>query len=71
MLYLSYLFFVAILDSAHFRNLMLNDRDKKYTVEHILAQELNEKYRPEDLKDDEEFERHIHRLGNLVLCSRS
>jgi len=44
---------------------------EKYTIEHILAQELNEKYRPEDLKDDEEFERHIHRLGNLVLCSRS
>ena len=44
---------------------------EKYTVEHILAQELSKKDRPEDLKDDKEFEKHVHRLGNLVLCSRS
>jgi len=42
-----------------------------YTIEHILAKDLRKEHRPEDLKDDEEFEKHIHRLGNLVLCSRS
>lgn len=44
---------------------------KEYTIEHILAQDLHKEDRPEDLKADEEFEKYIHRLGNLVLCSRS
>jgi len=44
---------------------------EKYTVEHILARELSKEDRPGDLKDDEEFERYVHRLGNLVLCSKS
>ena len=44
---------------------------EKYTIEHILAQDLSKEHRPEDLKDDEEFEKYVNRLGNLVLCSRS
>ena len=44
---------------------------KEYTIEHILARYLSKEHRPEDLKDDEEFEKYIHRLGNLVLCSKS
>jgi len=41
MLYFFYLFFVAILDSAHFRNLMLNDRDKllNQVKEYIISLE--------------------------------
>jgi len=44
---------------------------ENYTVEHILAQELSIEDRPKALKDDEEFEKYVHRLGNLVLCSKS
>ncbi len=44
---------------------------EKYTIEHILAQGLSKEHRPEDLKDDKEFENYVHRLGNLVLCSKS
>lgn len=42
-----------------------------YSIEHILAQNLNKEYRPIDLKSDEEFNKYINKLGNLVLCSRS
>ena len=44
---------------------------EKYTIEHILAQDLSVEDRPTDLKEDEKFEEYVHRLGNLVLCSKS
>ena len=43
---------------------------EKYTIEHILAENLDKEKRPEDLKDDGEFYEYVYRLGNLVLCSR-
>jgi len=43
----------------------------KYTIEHILSQELNPEDRPEELQDDREFENYVNRLGNLVLCSKN
>ena len=44
---------------------------EKYTLEHILARELSRENRPENIWQDEEFEKYVHRLGNLVLCSKS
>jgi hypothetical protein len=43
-----------------------------FEVEHILAQEPKEDI-PEDLKnlEDEEFDDHVHRLGNLTIASES
>ena len=43
----------------------------KYTIEHILAQALEKKDRPKDLKRDKDFDKYVNRLGNLVLCSKS
>ncbi|RLM41920.1 DUF262 domain-containing protein [Haloarcula sp. Atlit-47R] len=39
-----------------------------FQVEHILAQELDEEYIPENLED--EFEDHVHRIGNLTTAGR-
>lgn len=38
-----------------------------FEVEHILARNLPEEHIPEDLRD--EFEEHVHRLGNLTVAS--
>jgi hypothetical protein len=40
----------------------------EFQVEHVLAQKLQEEAVPESLFD--EFENHIHRLGNLTIASR-
>jgi uncharacterized protein with ParB-like and HNH nuclease domain len=55
-------------------NIELSIKDvlgKNYSIEHILAQNLKEEDRPEELKDEEAFKEYVNKLGNLVLCSSS
>lgn len=40
----------------------------EFQVEHVLAQELDEEFIPENLED--EFEDHVHRVGNLTIAGR-
>jgi uncharacterized tellurite resistance protein B-like protein len=40
----------------------------EFQVEHVLAQALDDAYIPSDLRED--YENHVHRLGNLTVASR-